>query len=104
MRGIVLIVVGCGRPAAEPETAPEPPLEEQVATPAPQAEAVARRVYFVSPVDGATVTSPVKLTFGVEGMEIRPAGDLAQNTGHHHLIVSDAGIPAGTTVPKDEKH
>jgi hypothetical protein len=37
-------------------------------------------------------------------MEIRPAGELTENTGHHHLIVSDAGIPAGTAVPQDEKH
>jgi hypothetical protein len=104
MRGMVwLFVVGCGRPAAEPETPAEPPAAEQAATPAEDA-APARRVFFVSPADGATVTSPVKLVFGVEGMEIRAAGDLTENTGHHHLIVSDAGIPAGTTVPKDEKH
>jgi len=102
MPGIVLIAwMGCGRPAAEPEAveapAAEPAPAEVAPTPAP-------RVFFVSPADGATVTSPVKIVFGVEGMEIRPAGDLTANTGHHHLVIADAGIPAGTQVPKDETH
>ncbi len=93
MRIIVLIGwMGCGRPAAEPEQ----PIEHVAAS--------TGRVFFVSPADGATVTSPVKMVFGVEGMELRPAGDLAENTGHHHLIIADAGIPVGTSVPKDETH
>jgi len=109
MRGIVLIAfVACGRPGAEPPQAAEPPAVEQepmAAAPAEVAPAApARRVFFVSPADGATVTSPVKLVFGVDGMEVRPAGELAEHTGHHHVIVSDAGIPAGTAIPKDETH
>jgi hypothetical protein len=103
MRAIVLIgVVACGRPGAEQAPAPEEAPAAEVAP--PEEQAVTRRVFFRSPADGATVTSPVKLSFGVEGMELRPAGDLAPNTGHHHLIVADAGIPAGTAVPADETH
>ena len=62
------------------------------------------KVMFLEPADGATVTSPVHLKFGVKGMEVRPAGELAENTGHHHIIIGPAGIPEGTVVPKDEKH
>lgn len=62
------------------------------------------RVKFLEPKDGAVVKSPVHMVFGVKGMEVRPAGELAENTGHHHVIIGPAGIPEGTAVPKDEKH
>lgn len=82
-------------PAAEPEAAPEA---------APDEAAAQLRVFFESPEDGAVVKSPVKMRFGVEGMEVRPAGELVEKTGHHHLVVGPAGIPEGTMVPSDEKH
>jgi hypothetical protein len=65
-----------------------------------------KRVFFVSPADGAKVKSPVKVAFGVEGMGIRPAGEDVkdQTTGHHHIIVDGAFVPKGTVVPKDDKH
>ena len=48
-------------------------------------------VYIVSPKDGAKVTSPVTVVFGLKGMGIAPAGIKFDNTGHHHLLVdSDA--------------
>ena len=61
-------------------------------------------VSLLEPANGATVTSPFKVRFGVKGMTIVPAGDMTANTGHHHLLINDAAIPAGTTVPADEKH
>ena len=64
----------------------------------------ADRVFFESPADGATVTSPVKVKFGLEGMKIAPLGDMTAKTGHHHLIINGAVIKAGDTVPADEKH
>ena len=33
-------------------------------------------VYFIEPKDGATVTSPFKVVFGVKGMAVEPAGDI----------------------------
>ena len=45
------------------------------------------RVFFVEPKDGATVTSPVHVKFGVEGMKVAPAGTMTENTGHHHLLI-----------------
>lgn len=64
----------------------------------------ADRVFFESPADGATVTAPLKVKFGLEGMKIAPLGDMTANTGHHHLIINGQVIKAGETVPADEKH
>jgi Domain of unknown function (DUF4399) len=58
-------------------------------------------VYFIAPQDGATVTSPVTVKFGLKGMGVAPAGIALENTGHHHLLIDtelpplDAPIPAG---------
>ena len=62
------------------------------------------KVMFIEPADGATVKSPVHMVFGVEGMEVKPAGELAPKTGHHHVIIGPAGIAKGEAVPKDEQH
>jgi hypothetical protein len=44
-------------------------------------------VYFISPQDGATITGPIIVRFGLKGMGIAPAGIKFDNTGHHHLLV-----------------
>jgi len=44
-------------------------------------------VYFIAPLDGAKVQSPVTVRFGLKGMGIAPAGMKFDNTGHHHLLV-----------------
>jgi hypothetical protein len=62
------------------------------------------RVFFVEPKDGAEVKSPFKVKFGVEGMKIAKAGDMAANTGHHHLIVDGQALEKGQVVPTDDKH
>ncbi len=51
------------------------------------------KVYFISPKDGATVTSPVLVQFGLKGMGIAPAGVEHENTGHHHLLIDVAQLP-----------
>jgi len=61
-------------------------------------------VYFISPKDGETVTSPVTVKFGLKGMGIAPAGVTMENTGHHHLVVDGDAPPAGTPVPTDPTH
>lgn len=63
------------------------------------------RVFFVEPVDGATVKSPVKLKFGIEGYELSPvpAGEVTTtrpNIGHHHVGVDTECLPPGTVIPK----
>ncbi|MBB3141065.1 DUF4399 domain-containing protein [Halomonas organivorans] len=44
-------------------------------------------VYFITPEDGATVSGPVTVRMGLEGMGVAPAGTEAENTGHHHLLI-----------------
>jgi len=51
------------------------------------APAAGAEVYFISPQDGSTVSSPVTVRFGLKGMGIAPAGIKFDNTGHHHLLV-----------------
>ncbi len=68
------------------------------------AAVAADRVFFVEPKDGATVQSPVQVKFGVEGMTVKPAGDMAAGTGHHHLIVDGKPVPKGEVVPTDDTH
>lgn len=62
------------------------------------------RVSFVTPIDGSEVGSPIKVEFQVEGMEVKPAGDMTENSGHHHLIIDGDPVEAGVVVPADEKH
>ena len=64
------------------------------------------KVYFVQPADGATVSSPVTVVFGLSGMGVAPAGVEKENTGHHHLLIDiepealdlDAALPADDHV------
>lgn len=62
------------------------------------------KVFFANLEDGATVTSPVKIEFGVEGMEVEPAGELNEGKGHHHIIIDGSALEAGTVVPADDKN
>jgi hypothetical protein len=67
------------------------------------AHAAQPRVYFVAPQDGATVSNPVHVVFGVDGMAIRPAGDLTPNTGHHHLEIDGGPVPKDQVIPATER-
>lgn len=61
-------------------------------------------VYFIAPQDGATVSSPVTIRFGLRGMGIAPAGIAFENSGHHHLLI-DADLPAmSAPFPTDAQH
>jgi len=62
------------------------------------------RDFFVEPKDGAEVTSPVKVVMGIEGMTVKPAGEVVAGTGHHHIIINSGFIPAGQVIPSDATH
>lgn len=62
------------------------------------------RVYFKNLKDGQTVSSPVKVEMGAEGIKVDTAGALKAGSGHHHLLVDAAPIDAGQVVPKDSTH
>ena len=66
-------------------------------TPAPESA----RIYFISPEDGATLTSPVTVRFGLSGMGVAPAGVEKAKTGHHHLIIDSELPPLDLPIPND---
>jgi len=85
----LLIAAASVAQAAEPAKTPTLP---RTAAPA---DAV---VYIQSPADGATVTSPLTVRFGLKGMGVAPAGIKFEGTGHHHLLI-DADVPANLGLP-----
>lgn len=70
-------------------------------TPAP----AGAKVYFIGTENGATLINPVTIRFGLAGMGIAPAGTVKENTGHHHLLIDVAELPAvDMPLPNDDKH
>ncbi|MDX1500014.1 MAG: DUF4399 domain-containing protein [Woeseiaceae bacterium] len=108
---LALVLAACGRDAAqtEPAVAAGEPAAE---TPAPAANAMPERrtapanarVYFVTPADGATVSSPVTVEFGIEGMTVVRAGEDMPDSGHHHLLVDTDPPDFGMPIPADASH
>lgn len=76
------------------------PLLALAATPAPPGA----DVYFISPKDGATVSGPVTVRFGLKGMGVAPAGTQKDATGHHHLLIDADLPPLDQPVPTDDHH
>lgn len=115
LAAMIFIVSACGQRDAEPVAAEEradtmPAAEEAAAqaeqpalprSPAPEGA----RVFFITPADGDTVSNPVKIEFGIEGMSVVAAGVDETHSGHHHLII-DADLPEnlGMPIPADENY
>ena len=112
---MVLLFAGCGRedaddapatvePAASAETGAAPAEAPGVSTIPRTSSPEGARVFFITPADGDTLTNPITVEFGIEGMAVTRAGDNAPNSGHHHLLV-DVGLPdLGLPIPADENH
>lgn len=98
---------GAGGPgaAAAQEAGSEPPpqgasAQEVPRTPAPEDA----EIYFITPENGAEVTGPVTVRFGLSGMGVAPAGVDAPQTGHHHLLVDTDLPPLDRPIPSDAHH
>lgn len=68
-------------------------------------KAVKPRVFFIEPVNGATVSSPVHMKFGAEGIQIVavPEGEVTKTrpgVGHYHIGVGVSCLPTGKTIVK----
>ena len=66
--------------------------------------AIAASVSFIEPQDGAIVGKTFAVKFAVDGMEVKPAGELSATSGHHHLIIGGGPVVAGEVVPFDDRH
>ena len=79
---------------------------EAGAQPAPtrNPSAAKARIYFIDLKDGATIPSKVKIRFGIDNMEIAPAGVAKPNTGHHHLLIDTPLPPLDQPIPSDFNH
>lgn len=75
----------------------------QAAKPASKAKKM--RVFFIEPKNNATVTSPVHMKFGSEGIEIAavPPGDpttTRPGVAHYHVGIDQPCLPPGKTIVK----
>ena len=64
-----------------------------------------KKVFFITPSNGEVVTSPFRVEFGIEGMEIVPAGVDKPMSGHHHLLINLKKLPnMKLPIPADKNH
>jgi len=71
----------------------------------PTTKAKKARVFFIEPKNGATVTSPVHMKFGSEGVTISPvpAGDVKTarpGMAHYHVGIDQACLAPGKNIVK----
>ena len=63
------------------------------------------KLFFIMPNNGQVLTSPIKVKFGIKGMEIVPAGVDKPMSGHHHLLINVEKLPnMEMPIPADENH
>ena len=104
--GSLLLALGActEKPAQEPAAAAGPATSPAPVAMQRSASADGARVFFITPADGATVSNPIKIEFGIDGMEVVKAGNDQPHSGHHHLLI-DTGLPdLGLPIPADEHH
>jgi hypothetical protein len=108
---IASCVVAISACSSETEDAPATAEPPAAAAPAAPAAGLARkpspagaRVYIISPGDGETVSSPVRVVFGLTGAGVAPAGIVKPDTGHHHLLIDTPAPPLNLPIPADAAH
>ncbi len=60
--------------------------------------------YIANIEDGAVLSSPIRVAFGLSGYGVAPAGTTTANTGHHHLFIDVTDVIAGAPIPADDNH
>lgn len=102
-----LVMVACQNPSSENESNTKAKDDSQAAsteetnTNQPPAVPKNAKVFFANLQDGDTLSSPFLVEFGIEGMEVEPAGAVNEGKGHHHIIINNQFIEFGGTVPSD---
>jgi hypothetical protein len=96
-----VIAAACGGAETPPASAPA------ASAPAAPASPPATRVFFVTPVNGATIKPMSTIEFGSSGVTVAavPPGELKPEQVragmiHYHIAVDADCLPAGTVIPK----
>lgn len=102
----LFLVSACGPQESEP-VAVEQPAAAAAEQPAAMPRTISTSgatVFFITPADGDTVSSPISIEFGIRGMDVVAAGVDQAHSGHHHLLV-DTDLPEmALPIPADENH
>ncbi len=105
---ILILLAGCGSSGDDERSATASTATDTPAAAAPALPRTAApdgaRVFFLSPEDGATVSSPFRVEFGAANVTIVPAGDMTPDSGHHHLLINTDVPAADLPIPKDAAH
>ena len=114
-RGIIiaaalLFALGCSQDKQGQDAASVAPTDTTAQAEAPPAglertrSAAGARVFFISPADGDMLSNPIRVEFGIEGMDVVKAGVDQPDSGHHHLLIN-TGLPdLAMPIPADEQH
>lgn len=71
----------------------------------PSKAAANAEVFIIEPKNGAEITGPVTIKFGIKNMTVIPAGVQHPYSGHHHLLIDVAELPpANSPIPADGNH
>jgi len=102
----LLFVAACGQDSADAPAAPAAaaPAAAPAIPAGPKPAPAGAMAYIISPADGAVVSSPVHVVFGLRGIGVAPAGVPRTDAGHHHLLVDTGLPPAGVAIPSDPNH
>ncbi len=65
----------------------------------PQAAPANAKATIISPKADETVTSPVRVVFGLSNMGVAPAGTNQTGTGHFHLLIDEPTINMAQPIP-----
>lgn len=90
---LALVLAACGQEQEASQSSPAPDTAEPGVS-----------VHFVSPADGARVTSPFRVEMAAEGVEVVPAGTMREGTGHMHILVDVPFVMPGNVIPSDDQH
>ena len=115
LTGIValLALAACGQQDAAPTVAdesstdtaaPATVAEQPMSLPLRTASPAGATVFFITPGDGETLTSPVTVEFGLSGMSVVKAGVNEAHSGHHHLLVDTNPPNMELPIPANANH
>ena len=60
-------------------------------------------VYIINLKDGATVSNPVLVQFGLKNAGVAPAGTQGDTTGHHHVLIDEPQVDLTVPLPATEQ-